>query len=122
MEMCSETCGVVKLQIMYKINSEKSALEYANLLHKTENLLIENTSLKKHLNEIENKALNSKTTYKNTITNLLINENLDRNKIEENVDECNDLYIASMNVTDKVIKERNIFRDDLQRVKEENMC
>ena len=62
MEMCSETCGVVKLQILYQRSSEKMALEYAKLLQENKNLLIENTALKKHLNEIENKALNSKTT------------------------------------------------------------
>ena len=121
MEMCSETCGVVKLQILYKRNSKKMALKYSKLLHKTKSLLIENTSLKKRLNEIENKALNSTTTYKNTIANLLINETLDSNKIQENIDECDDLYIASMKVSKNVIKERDLFRDDLQRVKEENL-
>ena len=42
--------------------------------------------------------------------------------MEETVKEWKDLYIASKSVTEKVIKEIKIFRDDIQRVKEENMC
>ena len=126
--MCNETCGVFKLQMLYKKRSimfenksKNLALEYESLLNENENLLNENAQLKKRISEIENKALKSKTTYKNTIANLLIDGTLDNKQMEENVDECEDLYIASKNVTEQVIKERNTFRDELERLKRENI-